>query len=68
MPSAQTLCRPIGVTFDGAHRVYVGDAQNNRVVTYDDPFAAMVASDQSSNFAASAVFGQGGSFVTNASE
>ena len=64
--SATTLCRPIGVGFDEAHRVYVGDAQNNRVLTYDDPFAALMSSDQSSNFAASAVFGQAGSFTTNA--
>jgi DNA-binding beta-propeller fold protein YncE len=60
-----TLCRPIGVGFDGSHRVYVGDAQNNRVLTYDDPFAVLMGSDQSSDFAASAVFGQAGSFVTN---
>lgn len=65
-PSASTLCRPIGVAFDGAHRVYVGDAQNNRVLTYDDPFATLASTDQSSDFAASAVFGQAGSFVTNA--
>jgi sugar lactone lactonase YvrE len=66
VPDATTLCRPIGVGFDVSHRVYVGDAQNNRVLTYDDPFATMAATDQSSDFAASAVFGQGGSFTTNA--
>lgn len=46
--------------------MYVGDAQNNRVLTYDDPFAVMAVSDQSSDFAASAVFWQAGSFVTTA--
>jgi hypothetical protein len=46
-PDATTLCRPIGVAFDGAHRVYVGDAQNNRVLVYDDPFAVLSATNQS---------------------
>ena len=63
---ATTLCRPIGVAFDMAHRVYVGDAQNNRVLVYDDPFAALSGMGQTSDFAASAVFGQGGSFITSA--
>ncbi len=65
-PDATTLCRPIGVAFDLAHRVYVGDAQNNRVLVYDDPFATLAGIDEASDFAASAVFGQAGSFVTSA--
>ncbi len=65
-PDATTLCRPIGVAFDVAHRVYVGDAQNNRVLVYDDPFAALSGMGQASDFAATAVFGQGGSFITSA--
>ncbi len=64
-PDATTLCRPIGVAFDLAHRVYVGDAQNNRVLVYDDPFAALAGFDQASDFAAATVFGQAGSFVTS---
>jgi sugar lactone lactonase YvrE len=64
-PDATTLCRPIGVAFDVAHRVYVGDAQNNRVVVFNDPFALLSANDQASDFAANVVFGQAGSFVTN---
>ncbi|MFZ2062253.1 MAG: choice-of-anchor D domain-containing protein [Candidatus Binatus sp.] len=64
-PDATTLCRPIGVGFDAAHRVYVGDAQNNRVVVFNDPFALLSANDQTSDFAAIVVFGQAGSFVTN---
>ncbi|MFZ0678131.1 NHL repeat-containing protein, partial [Candidatus Binatus sp.] len=64
-PDAMTLCRPIGVAFDVAHRVYVGDAQNNRVMVFNDPFALLVANDQTSDFAANVVFGQAGSFVTN---
>src|SRR5258708_2315504 len=65
-PDATTLCRPVGVAFDLAHRVYVGDAQNNRVLVYNDPFAALAGfAHQASDFAAFAVFGQLGSFVTN---
>ena len=64
-PDAMTLCRPIGVAFDVAHRVYVGDAQNNRVLVFNDPFALLVAKDQTSDFAANVVFGQAGSFVTS---
>ncbi len=64
-PSATTLCQPIGVAFDLAHSVYVGDAQNNRVLVYADPFAALAGiNHQASDFAAFAVFGQLGSFVT----
>ena len=51
-PDATRLCQPIGVAVDGAHRVYVGDAQNNRVLVFEDPFAALVANDQTSDFAA----------------
>ena len=65
-PSASSLCRPIGVAVDLAHRVYVGDALNNRVVVFEDPFALLSGSGQASDFAADAVFGQAGSFVTNA--
>ena len=64
-PNAITLCRPIGLAFDLAHSVYVGDAQNNRVLVYADPFAALAGiNHQASDFAAFAVFGQLGSFVT----
>ena len=64
-PDATTLCRPIGAAFDLAHRVYVGDTQNNRVVVYDDPFAVLAGVGQAGDFAAAAVFGQAGSFVTS---
>jgi sugar lactone lactonase YvrE len=64
-PDATTLCRPIGVAVDVSHRVYVGDTQNNRVLVYNDPFAALAGLDQTSDFAASAVFGQAGSYITN---
>src|SRR4029077_5331771 len=60
-PDATTLCGPVDVAVDGAHRVYVGDTRNNRVVAFEDPFAALVSSD----FAAKWVFGQGGDFTTN---
>jgi sugar lactone lactonase YvrE len=59
-PAATTLCAPVGVAFDSSHRVYIGDTQNNRVVVFADPFAALA----SSGFTATWVFGQGGSFTT----
>jgi sugar lactone lactonase YvrE len=65
-PSATSLCQPIGVAVDLAHRIYVGDTQNNRVLVFADPFAALAGSNQSTDFAASNVFGQAGSFVTDA--
>ncbi len=60
---ATTLCGPAGVAVDGAHRVYIGDTQNNRILVFDDPFAALVSNGQSSNFEAVLVFGQGGDFT-----
>jgi NHL repeat len=61
--SATSLCAPVGVAFDGAHRAYVSDTQNNRIVVFADPFAA---GQLSSGFTAMWVFGQGGNFTTNA--
>ena len=40
-PDATSLCQPIGVAVDGSHNVYVGDTQNNRVLVFADPFAAL---------------------------
>ncbi len=59
-PSSATLCVPVGVAVDSSHRVYIGDAQNNRVVVFVDPFAALITS----GFTATWVFGQGGNFTT----
>src|ERR1700730_18078809 len=59
-PDATRLCRPIGVGFAVAHGVYVGDAQNNGVVVYKEPFAILSSIDQTSDFAAEVVFGQAG--------
>jgi len=65
-PDATRLFQPIGVALDELHNVYVGDAQNNRVLVFADPFEALLSSDQRGDFAAVAVFGQAGSFVTDA--
>jgi DNA-binding beta-propeller fold protein YncE len=65
-PGATSLCQPIGVAVDVSHNVYVGDTQNNRVLVFEDPFAALSSTNQTNDFAAFAVFGQAGSFVTNA--
>ncbi|MGA9723240.1 MAG: hypothetical protein WBQ86_12350, partial [Candidatus Binatus sp.] len=43
-PSATSLCQPIGLAVDVLHNVYVGDTQNNRVLVFADPFAALVSS------------------------
>jgi sugar lactone lactonase YvrE len=59
---AATLSAPAGVGVDGAGNLYVGDRGNNRVMVFSAPFAGSTTADQ----AASAVFGQGGSFVTTA--
>jgi NHL repeat len=64
-PDATTLCRPIGVAFDVAHRVYVGDTQNNRVLVYEDPFEQLGDIGKSSDFQAVVVFGQAGSLTTS---
>jgi len=66
-PDPTRLCQPIGLAVDVSHNVYVGDTQNNRVLVFADPFAALLSSNQTGDFAAFAVFGQAGSFVTNGS-
>ena len=65
-PGATSLCQPIGVAVDVSHNVYVGDTMNNRVLVFEDPFAALSSANQTNDFAAFAVFGQLGSFITNA--
>ncbi len=65
-PDATCLCHPIGVAVDALHNVYVGDTLNNRVLVFGDPFAALSSTNQTNDFAAFAVFGQAGSFITNA--
>ncbi len=65
-PDATCLCQPIGVAVDALHNVYVGDTLNNRVLVFGDPFAALSSTNQTNDFAAFAVFGQAGSFITNA--
>ena len=66
-PDATRLCQPIGVAVDVSHNVYVGDTLNNRVLVFGDPFAALSSKNQTNDFAAFAIFGQTGSFITNAS-
>jgi sugar lactone lactonase YvrE len=52
------LCTPSGVAVDGANNVYVADLNNNRVLEYNNPFAA------GSDTLADRVFGQP-DFTTN---
>jgi hypothetical protein len=44
--SASSLCSPIAVTVDGAGRVYVADASNDRVLIYDAPFSTDTEADK----------------------
>ncbi len=57
--SASTLNGPAGVALDLAGDLYVADAFNNRVLEFNLPRTSGIT-------AAASVFGQGGSFTTNA--
>ena len=56
--SAIDQCYPKGVAVDGGGNLYVADASNSRVLEYNAPL--------STGAGAARVFGQGGSFTTNA--
>ena len=56
--SASSLCSPHGIAVDGVGNFFVGDSNNNRVLQFDSP--------QSTDTIADRVFGQGGSFASNA--
>ena len=58
---ADSLCGPKDVAVDAQGHLYVSDSSNNRVLEYDDPFAAVV----STGLAANRVFGQSGAFTTS---
>src|SRR6266481_3560960 len=55
--SANSLCQPTGVAVDGAGNLYVAD-DNSRVLEYNTPLTTDTTADH--------VFGQGGSFTSNA--
>ena len=57
-PTAHDLCDPKAVAVDGSGNLYVADTGNQRVLEYNTPF--------SSTPTANKVFGQGGSFSSNA--
>jgi sugar lactone lactonase YvrE len=58
IPSAEGLCDPHAVAIDAAGNVYIADSGNNRVLEYNTPLSTDTTAD--------AVFGQGGSFRSNA--
>ena len=62
--SASSLCSPIGMAVDDSGDLYVADQGNNRVLEYNQPFAAC-SSFPCVGGPASLVFGQGGSFTSN---
>ncbi len=57
--SAQSMATPDGVAIDSADNLYVTDAGNSRILAFNSPLT--------SNGMANRVFGQGGSFTSNAS-
>jgi sugar lactone lactonase YvrE len=61
-PGASTLSGPLAAIVDASGNLFVADGGNNRVLEYANPFK----SGQTANQAAIAVFGQGGSFTSNA--
>jgi hypothetical protein len=61
---ATSLCDPYGVAVDASGNLYVADADNNRVLEYDAPFATC-ASFPCIGGGANLVFGQGGSFTSS---
>jgi len=56
--SANSLCKPQGIALDNAGNLYIGDSDNNRVLEYQTPLTSDAVADR--------VFGQGGSFTSNA--
>ena len=62
--SASVLSDPEGVTVDAVGNLYVADSVNNRVLEYDQPFAAC-ASFPCVAGTANLVFGQHDSFTSN---
>ncbi len=56
---ASTLNDPFALAVDSLHNLYVSDTGNNRVLVFNNPFAA---NTPVSGIAAIAVFGQGGGF------
>jgi sugar lactone lactonase YvrE len=65
-PAADTLCLPTRVAVDSANNLFVSDSYNNRVLEYNTPLKA-TGIPGSGDTKADMVFGQGGSFTSNAS-
>lgn len=64
-PSGSTLCAPFGVAVDSAGNLYVGDANNSRVLEYNTPFSGCAAPPATCiGGPANQVFGQKGLFTT----
>ena len=63
---ASSLCGPSGVAVDGAGNLYVADEINSRVLEYANPFAACSNTFPCVGGPATKVFGQSGSFTSNA--
>jgi hypothetical protein len=64
-PSATDLCFPTALTVDASGNLYVADAANNRVLEYNDPFAACKGTFPCVGGAAKEVFGQSSFTASN---
>jgi len=63
--SQTSLCKPSGIAVDSAGNLFVADRFNNRVLQYNNPFAALAAKGIDAGFAASVVLGQSGNFISS---
>ncbi len=64
IPTAGTLCQPIGVAVDSSGNLYVADYFNSRVLEYNTPFAGC-GSFPCVGGSAHLVFGQSDNFTTS---
>jgi sugar lactone lactonase YvrE len=65
IPTAGTLCEPVGVAVDSSGNLYVADYFNSRALEYNTPFAACDGSFPCVGGSAHLVFGQGNNFNTS---
>lgn len=56
--TANSLCTPVGLAFDSQDNLYVADYDNHRVLKFEQPYKGDSTADK--------VYGQTGSFTTNA--
>jgi hypothetical protein len=65
-PNADSLCGPSSVAVDASGNVFVADTSNSRVLEYNTPLNSQSGEPGSGDTTADLVFGQNGSFASNA--